>query len=108
MVEWIKSCTKQQLLLGFSLTRQELQQVLIRINESGLMNKGHDSISKENLTKALLKIQRETQLARGFTVDMLETVLWETNFLLPLNAGCDMLRFNTKNFKKVIQDDLSK
>lgn len=94
--------------IAFGFTDDEIRHIIIKINDSGLMKRGHDSISKETLQQCLLQMQKDTPKTRGLTVHRLEHLLLTTNYLLPLNSDCEVLRFNTKNFQKVIQDDLSK
>lgn len=94
--------------VAFELSAAELRHLLVKINESGLMNKGHDAISRENFKKVIQDLQGKGIIGNHLSVDMIEKNLLEVNYLLPLTAITDMLRFNDKNFKKVIQDDASK
>lgn len=90
------------------LCKEQVHQILIKIYESGLMNKSHDTITRANLKNVLTNLQKESNFARSLTVSIFEKILWDTHYLMPIVAESDVLRFNTKNFHKVIQDDKRK
>lgn len=92
---------------ALGLYKDELHQVLIKIYESGLMNKSHSTISFPNFRTVIENLRREALFVRNHSIEQIQRILEDNHYLRPFYNGSQVLQFHEKNFNKVIQDDLS-